>query len=296
MSKADITQILPGVPDSIKPIDATERLISMWLHGLSPQTQDRYRRTSRRFLKFVNKPLHLVTLVDLQGWQLTLLDLSPSSQRTAIATIKSLLSFGHKIGVLSENVGLQMRKPKAKDCLHERILSETEVQSMIAQELCLRNRVILLLLYASGLRVSELCQLMWKDLKPRGESGQVTVLGKGGKTRTVLLPGAVWNEIVHLRGDAHSGDAVFCSREGDDKGRHLDRTQVYRIVASAAKRAGIEGRVSPHWLRHSHASHSLEHGAPIHLVQATLGHSDITTTSRYLHARPNDSSAMYLPT
>ena len=272
----------------------------MWLHGLSPQTQERYRRTSRRFLEFVNKPLHLVTLADIQGWQLTLLDLSPSSQRTALATIKSLLSFGHKIGVLPENVGVLMRKPKAKDCLHERILRDTEVQSMIALELSLRNRVILLLLYASGVRVSELCQLTWKDLKPRGESGQVTVLGKGSKTRTVLLPAAVWNEIMHLRlyahsGDAHSGDAVFCSREGDDKGRHLDRTQVYRIVAAAAKRAGIEGRVSPHWLRHSHASHSLEHGAPIHLVQQTLGHSDITTTSRYLHARPDDSSAMYLP-
>ncbi len=261
-----------SIPKSeVKLSNATERLIEMWLHGLSPQTQERYRRTSRRFLEFVNKPLHLVTLADLQGWQMTLLDLSPSSQRTALATIKSLLSFGHKIGVLSENVGLQMRKPKAKDCLHERILSETEVQSMIALENRLRNRVILLLLYASGLRVSELCQLTWKDLKPRSDSGQVTVLGKGSKTRTVLLPAAVWNEIMHLRGDAHSGDAVFCSREGDDKGRHLDRTQVYRIVAAAAKRAGIEGKVSPHWLRHSHASHSLEHGAPIHRRASDIG-------------------------
>ena len=293
MAKVDTSRI---VTREVSPSDTHGRLIEMWLHGLSPQTTERYRRTSRRFLDFVNKPLHLVTLADFQGWQMTLSDLSPSSQRTAVATIKSLLSFGHKIGVLPENVGLSMRSPKAKDCLHERILSEQEVRSMIEQELSLRNRVILLLLYASGLRVSELCQLTWKDLKPRNESGQVTVLGKGGKTRTVLLPGAVWNEIMHLRLYAHSGDAVFCSREGDDKGRHLDRTQVYRIVAAAAKRAGIEGKVSPHWLRHSHASHSLEHGAPIHLVQATLGHSDITTTSRYLHARPDDSSAMYLPT
>jgi integrase/recombinase XerD len=293
MAKVDTSLI---VTREVLPSDITRRLIEMWLHGLSPQTIERYRRTSRRFLDFVNKPLHSVTLADIQGWQLTLLDLSPSSQRTALATIKSLLSFGLKIGVLPENVGLSMRKPKAPDCLHERILREQEVQSMIAQELCLRNRVILLLLYASGLRVSELCQLTWKDLKPRSDSGQVTVLGKGNKTRTVLLPESVWNEIMQLRGSKSAGDAVFCSREGDDKGRHLDRTQVYRIVAAAAKRAGIEAKVSPHWLRHAHASHSLEHGAPIHLVQATLGHSDITTTSRYLHARPNDSSAMYLPT
>jgi integrase/recombinase XerD len=112
MAKVDTKS---SVAPEVSPSFAHGRLIEMWLHGLSPQTQERYRRTSRRFLKFVNKPLHLVTLADLQGWQLHLLDLSPSSQRTALATIKSLLSFGHKIGVLPENVGLSMRKPKAPD-------------------------------------------------------------------------------------------------------------------------------------------------------------------------------------
>ena len=282
-------------PSSVKPSDTAERLIEMWVHGLSPQTQDRYRRTTRRFLAEVNKPLHLVTLADIQGWHLKLTELSPSSQRTALATIKSLLSFGHKIGVLPENVGLSMRSPKASDCLNERILSEAEVSAMIALETNPRNRAILRSLYSGGLRVSELCHLKWKNLISRGESGQVTVLGKGQKTRTVLLPASVWNELCQIRGDAGADDPVFQSREGDAVGRHLDRTQVYRIVAAGAKRAGIQGKVSPHWLRHAHASHSLEHGAPIHLVQATLGHSSIATTSRYLHARPSDSSALYLP-
>jgi hypothetical protein len=79
-----------SVNQEVLPSDTHRRLIEMWLHGLSPQTQDRYRRTSRRFLDFVNKPLHLVTLADLQGWHLTLLDLSPSSQRTALATFTAL--------------------------------------------------------------------------------------------------------------------------------------------------------------------------------------------------------------
>ena len=68
---------------------------------------------------------------------------------------------------------------------------------------------------------------------------------------------------------------------------------VWRIVRKAAKRAGIEKAVSCHWLRHAHASHALDRGAPIHLVQATLGHSSIQTTGRYLHARPTDSSSRY---
>jgi len=282
-------------PSSVTPSEVTERLISMWLHGLSPHTQDQYLRTAQRFLAYVNKPLHACTLADIQGWQLTLSSLSPSSQRTALAAIKSLLSFGHKIGVLSENVGSAMRSPKARDCLNERILSIDEVASMISLEGNQRNRLILLLLYSAGLRVSELCCLKWKDVKQRGESGQVTVLGKGQKTRTVLLPSSVWDELCSLQGDAGTNEPVFCSREGDDLGQHLDRTQVYRIVAFSAKRAGIQGKVSPHWLRHAHASHSLERGAPIHLVQATLGHASVATTSRYLHARPSDSSALYLP-
>lgn len=67
-----------------------------------------------------------------------------------------------------------------------------------------------------------------------------------------------------------------------------------RIVRAVARRVGIDANVSPHWLRHAHASHSLDRGAPIHLVQATLGHASIATTGKYLHARPQDSSARYL--
>jgi len=71
-------------------------------------------------------------------------------------------------------------------------------------------------------------------------------------------------------------------------------SQVKRIVTASAERAGVDGQVSPHWLRHAHASHALDRGAPIHLVQATLGHASVTTTGKYLHARPEDSSARYL--
>ena len=76
--------------------------------------------------------------------------------------------------------------------------------------------------------------------------------------------------------------------------RTLDPSQVHRIVKAAAARAGISAEVSAHWLRHAHASHSLERGAPIHLVQATLGHASVAATGRYLHARPSDSLARYL--
>jgi integrase/recombinase XerD len=94
-----------------------------------------------------------------------------------------------------------------------------------------------------------------------------------------------------LRGSASLDAPVFPSRRG---GGHLDQTAVLRIVRKAARRVGLEVNVSPHWLRHSHATHALERGAPIHLVASTLGHSSVATTGRYLHARPTDSSARYL--
>jgi len=125
----------------------------------------------------------------------------------------------------------------------------------------------------------------------RGETGQITVQGKGGKTRTILLPAALWKQLIQLRVDASINDPVFRSKNG----KPLDRIRVYRIVKAAASRAGIQGDVSPHWLRQAHASHSLDRGAPLHLTQRTLGHSRIGTTERYLHVRPNDSSTMYLP-
>ncbi len=94
-----------------------------------------------------------------------------------------------------------------------------------------------------------------------------------------------------IRGDASPDDAVFRSSRG---GGPLDARQVRRIVAAAARRAGVDANVSPHWLRHAHASHALDRGAAIHLVQATLGHSSVATTGRYLHARPTESSSKYL--
>jgi len=108
----------------------------------------------------------------------------------------------------------------------------------------------------------------------------------------VLLPASVWRELVSIRDGAAPDAPVFASRT-----RHgfLTTTQVRRLVYAAARAASLDERPSPHWLRHAHATHALERGAAIHLVQATLGHASVATTGRYLHARPTDSSARYLP-
>ena len=267
-----------------------EQLLKLWLHGRSPNTQRAYGRDASRFRSFVGKSLQAVTLADLQDFADTLTELAPASQCRVLSSVKSLVSFGHRIGYLAFDVGRPLRLPAYRNRLSERILGEGAIHKILALEPSRRNRVLLRLLYAAGLRVFELCPLTWQHLQERDNAGQVTVLGKGGKTRTVLLSAATWQELRRLGGDGDAATAVFRSR----KGGALSHSQVLRIVRAAAHRAGIQAPVSPHWLRHAHASHALERGCPIHLVQATLGHASVATTGRYLHARPSDSSARYL--
>ena len=272
--------------------ESDQHLIELWLHGRSRHTQRAYRKDAGRFLITVEKPLHRITLGDIQQYagQLAQSGLQPSSVHRTMSAVKSLFAFGHRLGYLLFDVARPLRLPALRDGLADRILEETDVLKMIALERMPRNKAILLTLYSGGFRVSEVCSLKWSFLQNREKSGQITVFGKGGKTRTVLMPLSVWNSVQALRKDSQDSAPVFRSR----KGGHLDESQVWRIVRKASKRAGIEKEVSCHWLRHAHASHALDHGAPIHLVQATLGHSSISTTGRYLHARPTESSSSYL--
>ena len=189
------------------------------------------------------------------------------------------------------NVGTVVKASPVKNTLAERILDEAAVHRLLALETSPRNRALLTLLYGGGIRISEACSLCWRDLAPREEAGQATVFGKGGRTRVVLLSAATWRLLMTLQGKAGPDDPVFRSRKG---GGPLDASAVHRVVKAAAARAGLSTEVSAHWLRHAHASHALDRGAPVHLVQATLGHASVVTTGRYLHARPTDSSARYL--
>ena len=271
------------------------QLVELWLSmKTSRHTRRAYASDAARFLAFVAKPLSWVTLTDLQAWAdgLGQGSLKPASQNRALTAVKSLLSFAQETGYLPFNAGAAVKLRPNRDNLAQRILEESEVARLIEAAPEGRNRVLLKLLYVSGVRVSELCGLKWCDAVPRQEGGQITVFGKGGKTRTILLKSKAWQQLLSIRCDASVVDPIFRSRKG---GGSLDPSQVRRIVYAAAKKAGLVQKVSPHWMRHAHASHALDRSAPIHLVQATLGHASVSTTGRYLHARPTESSSFYLP-
>ena len=266
-----------------------ERLVAMWLHGRSEHTIDAYGRAMRRFGAFTGrKALRIVTLGDLQGFA-DQLEGEPATRALTIGAVKSLLSFASRLGALPFNVGAALRTPKRRDGLAARILSEAEVAKMLALSEG-RDHALVRLAYAGGFRVSELVSLCWRDVVDADDATAfLTVVGKGGKTRTVRVSSATADVLRTLRANADVDAFVFAGRNGA-----LTRQQARNVILAAAKRAKIRKPVSPHFLRHSHASHALDRGVKVTVVRDTLGHSSIAVTDRYSHARPGESSGLAL--
>lgn len=275
----------------ITEVDNDSQVIQMWLGGLRPSTQKTYARTVNQFLGFVEKPLVNVLLEDFTRWVdlLFIKDYSQNSIALKISIIKSLFSYAWKIGYLPLNIAKAVKAPSSVNALHERILEQPEVKALIEAAKEGRDRSLLTLIYTTGLRATEALSINWRDLRPRKEGGQATITGKGGKVRTVLIGATLWKELKKLP-HSEKTEAVFTTRFGN----RLDRHQLHRIVKKAAEKAGINEHTSSHWLRHAHACHSLENGCDIDVLMRSLGHSSLTITSKYLHARPNEGSSQFI--
>lgn len=270
------------------------QLVHLWLQTKrSKHTRRAYEADAKGALEFLDErgqTLREATLADLQAWA-DQLDGSVSSRARRISAIKSLLSFGHRTGYLQFNVGQVIEAPRVPNTLAERILTEEEVHRIL---LVARNRdaTLIRFLYGSGTRISEACALRWEHVHVDADGeAVVTIHGKGEKTRHILVSKGVTDALLVLR--KHDSDVkspVFATRSG----RPLHPSNVVKSIRKAALKAGVDRPVSPHWFRHAHASHALDRGAPVHLVQATLGHASVATTGRYLHIKPGDGSGKYL--
>ncbi len=276
-------------------------LIETWIRTKrSAHTQRAYRRDIDAFYAFTGKRLADVTLPDIQDYADTLKHYEPSSQARMLAAVKSLCTFAKDTGAIGFNVGKAQPLPQGKDKLAQRILSQAQVQRLLYEaerggnE---RNHVMLLLLYGSGIRCAELCNLQWCDVQETSTGGQITVLGKQQKTRSIALHPTVWLALRDFQpAEASPTDYVFPSRQETRRNgkpsRRLTESQVWRIVTTIAKRAGI--KASTHWLRHAHATHAMEKHTPLKVIQETLGHADLRTPARYQHVRPETSSSLAL--
>ncbi|HLA89150.1 MAG TPA: site-specific tyrosine recombinase XerD [Gemmatimonadaceae bacterium] len=214
--------------------------------------------------------------------------LSPASIRRSISATRTYFKFLLGEGRLQSDPSERLEAPKKWHTLPE-VLTVDEVRRLLAavsvdEPLVFRDRALLELAYAAGLRVSEWITLGLQDV--RLDDGVVRVFGKGSKERLVPIGrsaiGAVGMYLRETRNRLERGEGkgrLFLNA----RGRPLSRMGAWKILRKYVERAGIEKRVSPHTLRHSFATHLLEGGADLRAVQEMLGHADISTTQIYTH-------------
>jgi len=172
----------------------------------------------------------------------------------------------------------------------ERIVDEADIQRLLALTTKPRDATLLRLAYVSGLRIAELSALRWRCFAPRESGAVLSVIGKGSRLRHIFLPEYIASAVATLRDDATDSAPIFLSRHH----KPLSVNAMHTIVKQAARRAGLPPTFSMHWCRHAHASHAMDRGAPVHVVQQTLGHASLATTCRYVHCKPGASSAQFI--
>lgn len=261
--------------------------------GLAGSTITEYKRDLKGFWNFLVSRETEPADISIEDVQLYLIDLQQrgfalSSIVRYLATIKVFLRHLFAERVLRRDIAGLIESPKRWRTI-PRVVSQSKVEDMLtapdpSDELYLRDRALLELLYATGMRVSEIVDLPLKQINLK--LGYVRCMGKGRKERIVPVGraaiAAVENYLEILRprlsGERDPG-ALFLSRTG----RPLDRTNMWRLVRKYAAAVGIETAVSPHTLRHCFATHLLAGGADLRIVQELLGHADVTTTQVYTH-------------
>jgi integrase/recombinase XerD len=269
-------------------------LDSLWLEsGLSGNTVAAYRRDLMLFSEWLTateRDLLNVTQFDIQSYQRTRLKLGRKvrSEARLLSTLRRFYRYLIREEVIDVDPTAQLESPRLGKPIPDS-LTEYEVETLLAQPdveepLGLRDRTMLELLYATGLRVSELVSLKYEQLNQR--QGLIRCVGKGNKERLVPVGEVALDWIERYLIDSRPGllegqvtDDLFPTR----RGKAMTRQSFWYIIKRYAKQAQIEKHISPHTLRHAFATHLLNHGADLRVVQLLLGHEDLSTTQIYTH-------------
>jgi len=234
-------------------------------YGYSRHTISAYQRDLLRFCRFADGKMTPEAL-RLFSTRLAADGLAATSVSRAVASLRSFLKFLLKEGILQDDLRRHLVSPKLPRLLPHPI-SQKDVKSLLnAPGLSVRDQAILELLYAAGIRASELTGLRLEDFNPG--VGYIRCLGKGGKERVVPIGRRAIEKLTEYNSP---GPLLF----------PITRETLWRIVQKAARKAGLRDRIHPHTLRHSFATHLVQNGADLRYVQEMLGHSKISTTQIY---------------
>ena len=251
---------------------------------VSPHTLDGYRRDLEALVAWATGDVAGLKETDIRAFVAAehRRGLSPKSLQRRLSAVRSFYQWLLKHGHVAANPATGIRAPKAPRKLPQ-VLDPDEAKVLVEvptdAPLGLRDRAMLELFYSSGLRLSELCALRWRDLHL--DEGLVTVLGKGSKQRIVPVGSHARNALHEWRAEtgADADAPVFPGRGGKPIGARAVQVRMRQL----AQRQGLFKRVHPHLLRHSFASHVLESSGDLRGVQELLGHADISTTQIYTH-------------
>lgn len=260
----------------------------------SDNTIDAYIHDLLKLKKFTKKDLIKTTKSDLEKFNKTLNELDPKSKARVISSIKSFYKYEMIKGNVCENISNVLIIPKFKKSIPD-ILSIEEVDKLLDIEvidhISARNKAMLELMYASGLRVTELINLKPNDVDL--ENNTVRTMGKGKKERIIPIGDyatvAVKNYLYNYRPDNKKCDYLFLNNHYNQ----MTRQGFFKVMKKLLLEKGINIKFSPHTLRHSFASHMLSSGADLRTIQELLGHSNISTTEIYLYVNSKEIRKNY---
>lgn len=266
---------------------------ALWLeHGLARNTLDAYRRDLRLFAEWLTREhglaLEAAGEAEVNGYLAARSDGKATSANRRLSVFRRFYAWAMREHRAAADPTLRIRSAKQAPRFPS-TLTEKQVEALLAAPdadtaLGLRDRTMLELMYASGLRVSELVAL--KTVEVGLNEGVVRVMGKGSKERLVPFGEEAHGWLVRYLRDARptllgarATDALFVTARGEG----MTRQQFWNIVKRHARAADVQAPLSPHTLRHAFATHLLNHGADLRVVQLLLGHADISTTQIYTH-------------
>jgi integrase/recombinase XerD len=278
----------------------------LWLSdGLARNTLESYRRDVTQFAAWFHardgKSLLGAQAADLErhlAWQMETKRAKPRTTGRMVSSLKRFFQFALREGLRRDDPAAELESPKLPRSL-PRSLSEAEVESLleapdVATVQGLRDRAMLETLYASGLRVSELVGV--KTIQVSLDMNVIRILGKGAKERLTPLGEDASDWIARYQREARPGlakgrksDALFLTARGGP----MTRQAFWSLVKRHAATAGIRQSISPHTLRHAFATHLINHGADLRVVQLLLGHADISTTQIYTHVARERLKALH---
>jgi integrase/recombinase XerD len=252
-------------------------LEDLHIRNYSPSTVRCYVRSVAEFAKHFNKSPEHLGPEEIRKWQLYLRDEKKTKLSSYIQAVCGLRFFYRN--TLNRKVDIDRIPLPRYETKLPVILSKEEVKALLEAPRDLCHRAILATMYGAGLRVSEVTHLKVADLDRKRKVINVRG-GKGRKDRQVMLSDSLREVLVAWWRQARSTEWLF---PGEKPGRPLSRETVFRACKEAARLAGIRKNVHPHSLRHAFATHLLDDGVSLPVIQVLLGHLNLKTTARYLH-------------